>query len=130
MPHALAAAAVLASFAAAPFAWAHDYRVVAVNGVAAPEGQRLTLREHRLSGFGGCNEFEAAVRVSRPVIRWLEPLRSSGRPCPDPALRDAEQALISAVDGAVGFRFEQGGRHLRLIGRAPKTDVLAELVGE
>lgn len=121
----LAPLAALLIVAFAPVATADHYRIVSVSGEPAIEGQILELTDERLSGFGGCNDFEAEIRLARPVIDWLEPLRVTDRNC-GADLRAAEARLFATLDRAVGYRFELGGTQIRFIGRSARTDVLAE----
>jgi len=59
----------------------------------------LILRpDHRITGFGGCNNFSGSwlMEDERLVIG---PLLSTRMACPD---MDSERVLLSALDGAVG----------------------------
>lgn len=105
---------------AAPLALNGDWEVQQIAGASLGEGVRIRMdidaRSGRMTGFTGCNEFNAEVTAFGDAISISAPAEADA-PCPSPAAQTDETRFL-AVLGSIA-RFSRHGRSLELLPREP-----------
>jgi heat shock protein HslJ len=92
-----------------------DWRVVAINGAALPDGVTplLSFDGPRLTGNAGCNRLTATVAWDGPTPTIARPA-TTRMACPAPAMT-VETALLDALPAATGVTYDAGAGVLRLM---------------
>jgi heat shock protein HslJ len=71
-----------------------------------------------LSGFGGCNEYNASYKATAPKIS-IGPVASTRKHCEEPAgVSEQETAYLAALETAATYRVEGSRLELRTAGGA------------
>ena len=75
-------------------------------------------KDGSLSGFGGCNEYNASYKAAAPKIS-VGPVASTRKHCEEPAgVSEQETAYLAALQTAVAYRIEGSQLELRTAGGA------------
>lgn len=86
-------------------------------------------RDYRVSGFSGCNEFAGTYRLQGGKLVITLP-SSRTMQCATPALREAEQAYLSALAHIATFTLDSGGSPHQMTFNVRNGDVLTFLRGQ
>jgi heat shock protein HslJ len=94
--------------------------------VSVMAGTKLTANfdaKGHLSGFGGCNDYNAPVKATPPNVA-IGPVASTRKACSDPAgVMDQEAAYLAALATAATYRIQGSKLELRTAGDAIAADL-------